>query len=393
MKSNMITIMKKEFARFFKDRRMVLTTIFIPGIMIYVMYSFMGQGIGAMYSTEDDFVPQVYTVNLPECFIGTENMELPVDFIAADSEEEAKQKLGADSEECNLVAVFPENFMEEVISYDVSTEEKAPEIELYYNSTNTDSYTAYEIMTEILDAYENGMVNKFDVNSQEKQYDLATEEDSAGMVFSMMIPMLLMIFLYSGCMAVAPESIAGEKERGTIATLLVTPMKRSHLALGKILSLSVIAILSGCSSFLGTMLSLPKMMSGVGDINAGIYKATDYLLLLAVILSTVLVLVSIISIISAFAKNVKEATSWVTPVMIVVIVIAITSMIDSLKPTSLAMYLIPLYNSVQCMDGIFSFTMQIPAIVVTVVINVIYTVICVGILTKLFNSESVVFSK
>ena len=43
-------------------------------------------------------------------------------------------------------------------------------------------------------------------------------------------------------MAVAPESIVGEKERGTIATLLVTPMKRSELAVGKVLSLSVIGL-------------------------------------------------------------------------------------------------------------------------------------------------------
>ena len=41
-------------------------------------------------------------------------------------------------------------------------------------------------------------------------------------------------------MSVAPESIAGEKDRGTIATLLVTPLKRTHLAIGKIISLAII---------------------------------------------------------------------------------------------------------------------------------------------------------
>ena len=51
MKSNIITIMKKEFARFFKARRMVFTTIFMPGILIYVMYTFMGQGMSALYSS------------------------------------------------------------------------------------------------------------------------------------------------------------------------------------------------------------------------------------------------------------------------------------------------------------------------------------------------------
>mgnify|MGYP002564867313 CR=1 FL=1 len=75
----------------------------------------------------------------------------------------------------------------------------------------------------------------------------------------------MMVFLFSGCMAVAPESIAGEKERGSIATLLVTPLGRGELAMGKVISLGCISLLSGASSFLGTMLSLPKLM-GAGDV-------------------------------------------------------------------------------------------------------------------------------
>ncbi|MFQ7035420.1 MAG: ABC transporter permease subunit [Candidatus Borkfalkia sp.] len=53
-------------------------------------------------------------------------------------------------------------------------------------------------------------------------------------------------------MGIAPESIAGEKERGTIATLLVTPIKRSELVVGKVLSLSALSSLSAISSFIGT---------------------------------------------------------------------------------------------------------------------------------------------
>ena len=395
MKSNMITIMKKEFARFFKDKRMVLSTILMPGLLIYVMYTFIGQGLSGLYASGENFVPQVYAVNLPEDYANAEG--LPMNFIPVEDETEARAMLtsGAGEEEggCDLLVVFPENFTEAVNAYETTSGEKAPEVEVYYNSADTDSSTAYSMMLDFLDDYEASMANKFDVNSQEKQYDLASEKDTAGMVFSMMIPMLMMIFLFSGCMAVAPESIAGEKERGTIATLLVTPMKRSHLALGKILSLSVIAILSGLSSFIGTMLSLPNMMGGMEDVSASVYQVSDFLLLLAVILSTVLVIVSIISIISAFAKNVKEATTWVTPVMIVCMLLAVTSMIESLKPDNLFMYLIPLYNSVQCMNGIFSFTADIPGIGVTVASNVVYTILGVGILTKMFNSEKVMFSR
>lgn len=390
MKSNIITIMKKEFARFFKDRRMVFTTIFMPGILIYVMYSFMGQGLSALYSSGEDFIPQIYAENLPEAFSEMEG--LLVEFITDTPKEEAMTLL-EEEKGCHVVAVFPEDFTESVAAYEVSSGEEAPQVELYYKSTSTDSSTAYTMMQEILASYETSMVNKFDINQGEGPYDLASEQDMAGMMFSMMLPLLMMVFLFSGCMAIAPESIAGEKERGTIATLLVTPMKRSHLALGKIFSLSAIGLLSGLSSFIGTMLSLPKLMGGVEGVDAGVYQVGDYLLLLAVILSTALLLISLISIISAFAKNVKEATSWVTPLMIVVVVISITSMIDSFRASNNVMYLIPLYNSVQSMNGVFSFEPNVAAVVLTVVSNVVYTGICAGILTKMFGNERVVFSK
>ena len=172
----------------------------------------------------------------------------------------------------------------------------------------------------------------------------------------MLLPLLLMTFLFSGCMSIAPEAIAGEKERGTIATLLVTPMKRSALALGKIFSLSAIALLAGLSSFLGTMLSLPNLMGGADSgMDASVYVLSDYLLLLCVILTTVLVLVALMSIISAYAKNIKEAGTANAPLMIVSMGVSLSTMFGGDGAKSLGVFCIPLYNSVQCMHGIFSF--------------------------------------
>ena len=142
----------------------------------------------------------------------------------------------------------------------------APNVEVYYNSTSTESSAAYQLVSYALDSYEAALANKFDVNAAtDDSYDLASKEDSTAQFFAMMLPMLMTMFLFSGCMAIAPESIAGEKERGTIATLLVTPIKRSELAIGKIISLSAIGLLSGLSSFVGTMLSLPKLMGDASD--------------------------------------------------------------------------------------------------------------------------------
>ena len=248
------------------------------------------------------------------------------------------------------------------------------------------------MLTEMFDSYEAVLSNKFDINSGDKTYDMASDKDETGQIFAMMLPMLMMMFLYSGCMAIAPESIAGEKERGTIATLLVTPMKRSQLAVGKIISLGVIGLLSGLSSFLGTMLSLPNLMGGASDtMNASVYQVSDYVVLLLVILTTVLVMVAAMSIISAFAKSVKEAGTSMVPLMIVILLVAVSSMVSSGASKEPYWYLIPFYNSVQCMNGIFSFTYAPVDIVITVVSNLVYTFLLAAGLAKIFDSEKIMY--
>lgn len=65
MKSDLITIIKKEFARFFGDKRMVLTAI-LPGILIYMMYTFMGSGMSEMQEVDDDYLYEINVVNMPQ---------------------------------------------------------------------------------------------------------------------------------------------------------------------------------------------------------------------------------------------------------------------------------------------------------------------------------------
>lgn len=292
-----------------------------------------------------------------------------------------------------MLLVFPADFSASVAKYEVS-DGAAPNVAIYYNSTEAESAKLYGVIKGVLDAYEQGMANKFDVNAGGEAYDLASEKDATGQVFAMLLPLLLMTFLFSGCISIAPEAIAGEKERGTIATLLVTPMKRSALALGKIVSLSAIALLAGLSSFLGTMLSLPNLMGGANSgMDASVYVLSDYLLLLCVILTTVLVLVALISIISACAKNIKEASTANAPLMIVSMGVSLSTMFGGEGAKSLGLFCIPLYNSVQCMHGIFSFQYAPEQIVVTMVSNLVYAFLLTWVLTKLFNSEKVMFAK
>ena len=392
---NIWAVARKEFARFFRDPKMVFGTLLLPGLLIYVLYSIMGDGIMEQFTAEDTEPAAVYVENEPASLkeaLGALSFQM----LSQEGKTEEGLKEEIQNKEAELYVVFPESFDEKIAAYDSQTaSEPVPNVEIYYNSASNESRAAYEAVAAVLDQYESHLANKFDVNSAQSGgvYDLATKEDVTGQMFSMLLPMLMMIFLFTGCMAVAPESIAGEKERGTIATLLVTPIKRSELAIGKVLSLSVISLLSGVSSFLGTMLSLPKLMGSASGMDASVYQISDYLLLLAVILVSVLIIVSLISIISAYSRSVKEANTAVVPLMVVVMFIGITSMFGTGAPENPALYCIPLYNSVQSMNGIFSFHYNPMNIGITLVSNLVWTVLLIYVITRMFNSEKIMFSK
>lgn len=392
-RGNVLTIIKKEFQRFFGDRRMLLTTVLLPGLMIYVIYSLMGTFLSDRFSADGTPEATVYVEHMPASLEGTFEA-LPLEVVdAAGTDAEDLRALVATEAAAAVYVVFPEDFDEAVAAYDVGSGSPAPNVAIYFNSASVDSASAQAMIAGVLDAYEERLANRFDVNAGDAQYDLAAPSDVTGMIYSMLVPMLMLIFIFSGCMAVAPESIAGEKERGTIATLLVTPMKRSELAIGKIVSLSVIALLSGLSSFLGTILSLPKLMGAAAGMDASQYGVSAYVQLLLVVLSTVLVVIALISIISASARSVKEATTAVSPLMVLVMLIGVTSMLGSGAPEQPLWYLIPLYNSVQAMNGIFSFSASPLQIALTVCSNLFYAGLGAWVLTRMFNSEKVMFSR
>ncbi len=392
MKSDLITIIKKEFARFFGDKRMVLTAL-MPGVLIYAMYSFMGDGMSQMYEPEDNYVYEINVVNMPQTLAFLDEIEdVEVTKIEAKDADAIKDAIRDD--EADILVVFPENFDAEMLAYDVMTATTpAPNVEIYYNSANTESSGAYGMVREILNGFEQSLANKFDICQGDEEYDLATDEDISAMIISMMMPMLILMMLFSGCLSASVESIAGEKERGTIATLLITPMKRRDLALGKMISLSTFGLISGLSSFLGIMLSLPKLMGGSGldEVKFG-YSVADYAVLFAVIITTTLVIVGMISVVSAYAKSVKEASSLASPLMILVSLVGVTNMMSNGMPTELYWYLVPIYNTVQCISGVFSMDYQMLPVIITCLANMVYSGVLVVVLTKMFGSERIMYT-
>lgn len=385
MRNTTWAIIKKEFYRFFGDWKMIVFAILLPAIITYGMFSLLGSNLEGSNSLAEARKPKCYVQNMPKAF-GEILEEMNFEIIETTDLQEAKNLIV--EKEADLLLIFPADFDGKLENLEVGGD--VPNIEAYYNGANTDSYNAYVLFEQTVNTIEASMFNVLDINRDVEKADLAPKEDAASVLVSMFLPMMLVTAMLTSCITFSVESIAGEKERGTIATLLVTPAKRCSIVIGKLASLSSFALLAGFAEFLSSMLSLSKLSNSLVHIE--MYGFKEYTCLLFVMISTVLLLVSILSVVSACAKTVKQATSMSTPIMLLVM---FASMLPSLSIdfSAAAWKFIPVLNSILCLTDIFAFDHTITHIVITCVSNLVYMLGLILLLTKMFNSEKIMFNK
>lgn len=409
---NILTIFKKEFYRVMSDRRLIFTTIILPGLAIYIMYTAMGGAITSNTAELDNHKMIVYTENMPNEFLLFMNQQIPAnpEFHDVDesSEEEVLQLLK--DGEIDLYISFEEDFLNKVNNYEVD-DYVLPNIDMYYNpgelySENTlqnfYSYLGAYLQAKATDpdrygdAYHIAVFNKDNAENGYRAYEIQYENKGIGQGLAMLLPMLIIMFLFSGAMSIGPDSIAGEKERGTIATLLITPVKRFEIAVGKVLSLSVISLFSAISSFTGIILALPKLIGQEQMEQVPIYQVysvSDFLMLFGILFVTVLVIVGLISVISAYAKTIKEASTLILPFYFVTVIVGISTMFSGSGAQENIVYLIPIYNSVNMIIAILTFEVIPTHFLLTVVSSLVYVSFFIFMLNRLFQSETIMFKK
>ncbi|MBR5956859.1 MAG: ABC transporter permease [Salinivirgaceae bacterium] len=397
MKSNILTIIKKEFNRVFYDRQLLFTTVILPGLIIYFVYSLMGDAANKMAQSDREENVAVQVENLPQSV--AEAFKTLGDNVSVTEGAFTKPEIDAlnDKSVNRLLVRFPVQFDSLVNVYEPAQGLLAPNVEIYYNSTNTATQRIYSMVCGALNNYENSISNRFDINradSKEMRFNQADDEKVSGMILSKILPILILMMLFSGVMPIAQTSIAGEKERGTIATLLITPMRREELALGKILAISGIALLSALSSFIGIVLSMPKLIAanGGGELSFS-YSTTDMAILLLVIISSVFIMTAAISLLSTLAKDVRNAGTLALPVMFGILFVCLISMFQNSVSNSLLYDIIPFYNSVTVLTALFQHELHLMNAAVCIAANIAYTLVSVWVLTKMFNNEKVMFSK
>ncbi len=386
----LLALIKKEFSRFFSDPKLIITMI-IPGVLIFVIYSLMGT---FMNEEDEGYDFKVYRTGdsvavsmLKAAVEATEGYTLTFE----DTTDAETAKTAVKDGKYTAYIVFSEAFDEAVGAYEAGSGKPAPTIEIYYRSGDSESMSFYSIATSVLDAYESALANKFDINRGDTVYDYSDAGKIVQNVMAGIMPFIIVIFIFSACMSITLESVAGEKERGTLATVLVTSVPRVHVALGKVIPLSCIALIGAVSSFLGMVLSLPKIIGvSVGSF-VGSFGFLSYFMLLLLILSLVPLIVAIISVISTASRTVKESSGYTSVIMIITMVLSlVASFVSGIGGWSVV---VPILNAVVAMQNILTGSYVVWQCLVSVLMNLVYTAVIVFVMAKMLSSERIMFGK
>ena len=375
----LLALMKKEFTRFFRDPRLIISML-LPGILIYIIYSVMG---AAIFSEEEDYSFKVYVsgdsavVSTIEAAV-TEN-DWTAEFLPAEDEETAREAVR--SGEATALLVFSPAFDEMIDLGPLAS--TLPRAEIVYNSEDPASAAFATLANAILDAY----ARTFSITMS----DFAAEENFAAQMMAGILPFLIVVFVFSSCMSVTLESVAGEKERGTLATILVTSAKRWDIALGKVLPLACVSLIGAASSFLGVALSMPKLMGvSLGAAVSGV-GAAGYVMIFLLIFSFVPLIVAAIAAVSTLSRSVKEASAYTGVIMIFVMVLSIvTAFVDGIGGW---VSFVPILNAVSAMQGVLAGHMVVWQCLVSVAANLAYAALLVCLIGWMLSNERIMFGK
>ena len=383
----LLALIKKEFLRFFRDPRLIVTML-LPGILIYAIYSLLGSFMGEQpkYDFKVLLAGESAAFSTLESVIqADENMTITVE--ETDDIEAAKERVK--NGEATALIVFAPDFDEKVAAYDAVSGEEAPTVAIYYRSAEGDSAAFYSLFVGFMNGYEETLANKFDILAGEG-YDFSGADAFAVDMMSGLLPFIIVIMIFASCMSMTLESVAGEKERGTLSTILVTSVKRSHVALGKILPLSCISLIGAVSSFLGVALSMPKLMGASLGVLGG-YSFLSYFMIFLLIVGIVPLIVSLISLVSTASRSVKEASAYTSILMVLSMVLSIA--VEFLSGIGNWVVAIPLLNAVVAMNQVFTRTAPVWMPITAFALNLVYTALLVFAVAKMLSSERIMFGK
>lgn len=210
------------------------------------------------------------------------------------------------------------------------------------------------------------------------------------LLFNIVITYVIMIVVMVGVIIV-PDATSGEKERGTLETILTFPIKCSELVVGKYLATAIMSFLVGVAAYL---LSIPTFIIGnkVFESYGSVTFTTEFGFIILAIL--VIFLVSLLSAgacmaLAGNAKTYKEAQSSLQMISLLPIIPYFLSMLEI---DNIIFDFIPVANCSALLYDIVINNINIQSFLIIILTTIVYTVVILFYISKQYNSEETLFS-
>ncbi len=395
------TIFVKEMIDTLRDRRTLIFMLAvpiaaIPLLMTVLSHLMMGriaeekERISVVLIQGADYLPDDLRIDM----IGAEDLSVEFDSVLDLGGLIGKVRAG----EADALVVVPRSF-DKAIALESPTD-----IEIYYDEAEIRSGFAVDKLETILEQYSEetvrtrlerrnipeDVVRPFEVVSQ----NVASMQKVAGQTVGAMLPYLIILMCFMGAMYPAIDLAAGEKERGTLETLLVSPASRGEFVVGKylvILTTGIVAALLAMGSLTFSLNYLAgEMVRFASEMVALEFDLATVVLVFLVVLPLAGIFAAILLSVSIFARSFKEAQSYITAMNMLVILPAFVSLLPGVR-LNYRMALIPVVNVSLIIKDAISGTVEWEYVIVSFIFTNLLAAVALYFAKKWFERESVLF--
>ena len=390
------TIIKKEMRDLVRDRRTMFFMIVFPALILPLIIGGGTKITTFVLKKEMDktltlaIVGEEYDFELIRFLKTQEKLNLVMDL------QETVLQGNILNESLDAAIVIPNTVQQNLKGY------KSIELKLYFRSGKGENLKERRL-NEILERYFLPIKElrylelKLDKEVFEPYYitkiDVATEQEKFGKTIGTFLPYIFLLFCFSGAMYPALDLGAGEKERGTLETILTSPASQIEILLGKFIVVSTFGIMSVIFGLIG-MLAAVKLNPGIPEeiisIAMNILGFKPVLLILTLLIPIALFFASFLLSISFYAKTFKEAQSIMGPLnMLIVFPIMIGLMPGITLSVSTAW--IPILNVSLAMNDIIAGTLSWPLYAEVMLSLLFFTGLSMWMSVKFISREEVIF--
>lgn len=333
-------LFKKEMQEAIRDSRTFLVCIIIPFVLYPVLFITMGFFLQIEEKKEARLIYGVGAVN-PSL--------MPDLFAYIDTTEKFEVLMGNEP-----LVMFEKDKVKIVLEVRENSD-----IVVYYDGASKSSRKALKRIDALITEFKDSMVKRHmhEIGLSEKiltpftvsEMNIAPAKKMGGFILGIAIPYLLLILAFQGAMHAAANTTAGEKERKTIETLLVTDIKRSEIVLGKCLLTFTLALLATVAGLLGLIVTMQSGISLAGTTAIDFSLAVPWLsciLILITMLPLIWFFSSVLVAIGSASRSIKQATTYSTYCMIVVLMLALFSVVRTTTPETIVFFIPVLNNAV-----------------------------------------------